>query len=297
MVGDRDMVWSAPRVVLTASHMSPLTQRVITAAILVPLVLWGILVLPTRYFALLFAVFSVLGAWEWSALAGRAAPGQRTLYVLAFVPGLALAYYGGQAGIGLSFVLGLAVLWWLQALVLVWRYQTRGQWPPASALWRAGAGWLVLIPSWVALVFLHGYPYQGPYLVVFLLALVWCADIAAFFAGRCWGRHRLASRVSPGKSWEGVAGALAAVALLATVAGVTSGLGMGRTVLLVLLALLTASGSVLGDLMESLFKRQAGVKDSGRLLPGHGGVLDRIDSLTAAAPLFALGVLWFGGWR
>jgi phosphatidate cytidylyltransferase len=274
--------------------MSSLTQRVITAAVLVPLVLWGIVALPNPYFALLFAAFSTLGAWEWSALAGQAAPRQRALYLLAFVPGLALAYYLSQADWGLSLILGLGLLWWLQAVVLVGRHQARGQWPPASSVWRGGAGWLVLIPSWVALVSLHGYPERGPYLVVFLLALVWCADIAAFFAGRRWGRHRLASRVSPGKSWEGVGGALAAVALLAAMTGGLSGLGAGRTVLFVLLALLTASASVLGDLTESLFKRQAGVKDSGRLLPGHGGVLDRIDSLTAAAPLFALGVLWLG---
>lgn len=276
--------------------MSALTQRVITAALLVPLVVWGIVALPTAYFAVLFAVVCLLGAWEWAALAGTPSTHQRVIYTLVFVFGLVGAEYLTRSRPGLDAVLALAALWWLTALILVWRYQSGRSLGRMSASWGRVAGWLTLIPGWVALVFLHGQPKRGVYMVIFLLALVWIADIAAFFAGRRWGKRRLASRVSPGKSWEGVAGALAAVGLLAAVTGWFLELGPVQFALFVILAMVTASASVLGDLTESLFKRLAGLKDSGRLLPGHGGVLDRIDSLTAAAPAFALGVLWFGEW-
>ena len=199
--------------------MSALTQRVLTAALLLPLVLWGIVALPTAYFALLFAFVCLLGAWEWAALAGSASTHHRVLYTLLFVFGLAGAEYLTRSRLGLYAVLAVAALWWLTALALVWRYQSGRSLERISAGWRRVAGWLILIPSWVALMFLHGQPERGVYLVMFLLALVWLADVAAFFVGRRWGRRRLASRVSPGKSWEGVAGALAAVALLATLTG------------------------------------------------------------------------------
>ncbi len=149
---------------------------------------------------------------------------------------------------------------------------------------------MVLIPTWVALIALHRHNSDGPYLVVFLLALIWAADSAAFFVGRRWGKTRLASRVSPAKSWEGaVGGVLAAVVLAGLVSGFL-GLGRDQFPLFLLLSLVTAMISILGDLVESLYKRQAGLKDSGNILPGHGGVMDRIDSLTAAAPLFVAGL-------
>lgn len=153
---------------------------------------------------------------------------------------------------------------------------------------------MVMIPAWTSLVVLHGGGEPGVYRVLFLLALIAGADITAFFVGRRWGRTRLASRVSPGKSWEGVAGALVAVLVLASAAGILAGFGSWTLAVFLGLCVVTALASVLGDLTESLFKRQAGLKDSGHLLPGHGGVLDRIDSLTAAAPLFALGIQWLG---
>jgi len=274
--------------------MSALRQRVITAAVLGSLALCAIIVLSTPYFSLVLGVVILAGAWEWAALAGWGAPYQRALYVLALALGLLGAWVLMQGPVGFRVIMGVGLLWWLIALVLVWRYQSRGTLGHGPRLWRGGAGWLVMIPAWASLVALHGAGEQGVYRVLFLLALIAGADITAFFVGRRWGRTRLASRVSPGKSWEGVAGALAAVFVLAGAAGTLAGLGGSNLAIFLGLCLLTALASVLGDLTESLFKREAGLKDSGHLLPGHGGVLDRIDSLTAAAPLFALGIRWLG---
>lgn len=273
--------------------MSGLGQRVLTAALLIPLVTLAILFLPTAAFALLAGVFAAAGAWEWSALAGWGRARTRGLYAAAFALALALAYPLLQQPLAVGSLLLTALAWWGLAMVLVVRFQTGGDVAMASPAARAVAGWLVLLPAWAALVVLHGHQPQGPWLVVFLMVTIWCADSAAYFVGRRWGRRRLASRVSPGKSWEGAAGGVAAVLLLG--AGVQGVLGFAdyRAAFLALVVV-TALGSILGDLLESLYKRQAGLKDSGRLLPGHGGVLDRIDSLTSAAPLFVLGLYGMG---
>ena len=149
-----------------------------------------------------------------------------------------------------------------------------------------------MLSTWLALVVLHSRPDQGPHWVLYLLVLVWVADSGAFFAGRQFGRTRLAPKVSPGKTWEGVLGGLTACALFAF--GYAHYLELQGAVLtgFVLVSLVTVLFSVAGDLLESLLKRQRGVKDSGTLIPGHGGILDRIDSLFAAAPVFLLGLRW-----
>jgi phosphatidate cytidylyltransferase len=184
------------------------------------------------------------------------------------------------------------MVFWTVALVWVIQAQS-GRAPSGlgNALVRALAGWLTLVPCWLALVSLHG---LSPSLVLLVMVLIWIADSAAFFAGRRFGRRRLASRVSPGKSWEGVIAGLGAVALAAWLLQASGLVRADRPAALVLLCLVVAAVSVLGDLNESLFKRRAGVKDSGTLIPGHGGVLDRIDSITAAAPAFSLGWLCLG---
>jgi len=155
------------------------------------------------------------------------------------------------------------------------------------------AGPFVLLPAWLALVRLHaqGPTLDGPQLLTFLLLLVVAADVGAYFAGRAFGKHKLAPRVSPGKTWEGVAGGLAGASLLALAGALWFELPLPRFVLLCVLVVMI---SVVGDLAESLFKRHAGVKDSGSILPGHGGILDRIDSLTAAGPCFVLGMDYLG---
>ena len=259
--------------------MSETARRWLTAIGLVPAVVVTVLFLPPPVFhaALLLAVAA--GAWEWSRLAGlspaplHAAPAASSLAVVlvsSAVPGGVLAWVG--------------VGWWLAALAAVVRF--RGPVPsrrparPALAL----AGWLVLVPAGASLAEVHAGP-DGPALAMTLLAVVWATDSGAWFTGRRFGRVRLAPQVSPGKTWEGVAGGVAAGTVTSAAAAWWFGLAW---IDLVPAAALASGASVVGDLYESVAKRRAGVKDSGRLLPGHGGVLDRIDGLTAAAPVYAL---------
>ncbi len=273
--------------------LSSLTQRVLTAAVLVPLVVAAILLLPAPWFAGLLALFVLGGAWEWSAMAALGDSRRRLAYVAATagILGLVHGFLAGHAAGAL--VLLLALLWWALAAALVVRFQRHGIFNTGGPWSRAASGLLILVPAWFALVVLHRQEAGGQWLVLFLLVLIWGADTAAFFVGRRWGSRRLASRVSPGKSWEGVAGGILAVLVLTL--AVVEPLGFGEALVpFLVLVTLTVAASVLGDLTESLYKREAGLKDSGRLLPGHGGVLDRIDSLTAAAPLFVLGLYGMG---
>jgi phosphatidate cytidylyltransferase len=157
---------------------------------------------------------------------------------------------------------------------------------------------LILVPAWLAVASLHGSGPDGPFYALYLFMMIWLADTAAYFSGRYWGKNKLAPRVSPGKSWEGVLGALAAVVIYAAIAGYFMGifkLGVNKALIFLAISFFAVLVSVLGDLAESMFKRQAHLKDSGTLFPGHGGVLDRFDSLTAAAPWFLLCYWWFSG--
>jgi phosphatidate cytidylyltransferase len=156
------------------------------------------------------------------------------------------------------------------------------------------AGVLVTLPCWASFVALHARPDHGPVLSLTLLVMVWLADSGAYFAGKRWGRTKLAPVISPGKTWEGVLGGIAVSASAVLLAGYWYSRSLEWTLVLAPVALLTVMFSIVGDLLESLMKRQAGVKDSGSIIPGHGGVLDRIDSLTAAAPIFLAGLLWSG---
>ena len=190
------------------------------------------------------------------------------------------------AVVGLQIVLWIALLWWAIAFLWILRYPTTV--PPAVA---ALAGLLVLIPSWLALVAILRVPEHGPAFALLALCIVFAGDIGAFFAGHRFGRVKLAPQVSPGKTWEGLIGGVLLAALTAAAGGAFLGLSPG---IMVPVGLGVAALSVVGDLTESMFKRSVGAKDSGHLIPGHGGVLDRIDSITAAMPLFALVLSWLG---
>jgi len=238
----------------------------------------------------------VIGAGEWAGLAGFR-PAGAVLFVAAVLLIGASLLFAGAAGFSddkgwpealLVSLCGTTTLFWL-FIAPLWLYSG---WRVTSAPALAIVGWLLLIATWVAVVQVRA---RGPGLLLALMAIVWIADTAAYFAGRRFGRHKLAPSISPGKTWEGVAGAMLAVAAYALallafaesggwVHAVTPGAAAAWTVLAVLLASL----SIVGDLFESHMKRQRGVKDSGRLLPGHGGVLDRIDALIAAMPGAAL---------
>ncbi|MNH04774.1 Phosphatidate cytidylyltransferase [compost metagenome] len=171
--------------------------------------------------------------------------------------------------------------------------------PRSSDLWASAAcrlliGLLVLLPAWQGLVLLKHWP-LGNWLILSVMVLVWAADIGAYFSGRAFGKRKLAPQVSPGKSWEGVYGGLAVSLLITLGVGISRDWGFGQILLGLLGAALLVMSSVVGDLTESMFKRRSGIKDSSNLLPGHGGVLDRIDSLTAAIPIFAV-LLWAAEW-
>lgn len=189
-------------------------------------------------------------------------------------------------------VLLVACGWWVFALAWVFNPGLGSGPGLLPSLGKGLAGFLTLIPAWLSLWVTHGSFPKGPLLVLCLFAIVWAADSGAFFAGSRWGRRQLAGRVSPGKTWEGVIGGLAAAGIVGLLAGWLMGWSGLHLFQFVLICLVAVSFSVVGDLTESLLKRHRGLKDSGHLLPGHGGILDRIDSLTAAAPVFLLGILW-----
>ncbi|MEO5699765.1 MAG: phosphatidate cytidylyltransferase [Casimicrobiaceae bacterium] len=267
-----------------------LATRILTAAVLVPLVLAGLFLLPPRGWGLATTLVIAIAAWEWATLTALRGVPRGAFVAVTGASALALlwlpafGFEGGWPTLVVVLVCGAATTFWL-AVVPFW---LRGQWRMRSAFVAAAVGWVVLLATWVAIVAMQA---QSPWRVLAAMAVVWIADTAAYFSGRAFGRHKLAPAISPGKTWEGVAGAVLAVALYAAllVASSSGALATAMPVVgWVLLAVAVAGVSVCGDLFESLMKRQAGVKDSGRILPGHGGVLDRIDALLAAMPPFAV---------
>jgi phosphatidate cytidylyltransferase len=273
-----------------------LKQRLLTAVILVPLLVWGIIALPTTYLAVLLGVVIAQGAWEWSGLMQMPRGSQRAVYLVTTIICIGMAGYALTLPTNNWLSLpGISLLWWLFATIWILRY------PRNTKCWSRMAmqgmiGILILVPAWISVIALHDSGEQGPYWLLYLLSLIWVADSSAYFGGRRFGKHKLAPQVSPGKSWEGVLSALIATGFYALFAANwfhVSGNG-NQWLVFVVLSMVTVMFSIMGDLAESMFKRHAGKKDSGNLLPGHGGVLDRIDSITAAAPVFLMGG-WLGG--
>jgi phosphatidate cytidylyltransferase len=265
----------------------------LTALILVPIVAAGVWFLPTPWLGMLLALAVIAATEEWARLAGLGSCGTHVGLLAAVVLGLVGMAWVLRSGHSPVPLLVLAGLWWLWAAQRVVRIARIApvQGPDRRVAVTAP---LVLVPAWTGLVWLHA-QVHGPALVLFVLVLIWVADSAAYFSGRLWGRRKLAPVVSPGKTLEGVFGAMAGALVMGAGLAWASGAAPGPAAALLLLCLVTAAVSIVGDLYESLLKRTRGVKDSGSLLPGHGGLLDRIDSLTAAAPVFALGLHLIGG--
>lgn len=260
-----------------------LIQRVITGAIFGIVVIASVLWLPTAGTAAVLALLFAAGAWEWAGLA-RLTPPFRAVYAGALTGLMITGAWWVHDRPAVTAVAAAAMLGWLAALFAVLTYPRR---LPLGGV--AAAGFLALLPPWAALVHLHGGTADaGPGVVLTVFLIVWSADSGAYFTGRALGRHKLAPKVSPGKTWEGVVGGVALAGIVSGIAGHVLGMPVG---VLVAIGCATALVSVLGDLTVSILKRNVGVKDSGRLLPGHGGMLDRIDSLTAAAPAFTLGLI------
>jgi phosphatidate cytidylyltransferase len=261
-------------------------KRVTTAVVLVAILLAVVLWLPPGATVAVLTLVVLAGAWEWSAFLRLNAAAVRMAYVALIAVLLWLSWGFSASPEGRDILLGIALAWWIVALGWVMFA------PRVVSSWAAAiAGVLALVPAWVALNRLRLDFERGAEWVLFALILVWVADIGAFFVGRRFGRTRLAPHVSPGKTWEGVVGGAVASALVAVLGAGWFNIPPSR---FVPLCLAVVAFSIVGDLTESLLKRFAGVKDSGSLFPGHGGVMDRIDSVTGAAPILFFGLVALG---
>ncbi len=280
-----------------------LKQRIITALILAPAAIAAIFYLPMTYFAGLLMAIIAIGAWEWARFMGITNTSQRFAYAAITSALVASIWYAlpvqqtwlviSGLQIEMTTLLWVGVVWWVIAAFFMFSY------PKSSAFWAKNKliialfGWLTLLPTWLAFMVLRTNNYaldefQGAQLLMYLFMLVWSADVGAYFVGKSMGKHKLMPNVSPGKTIEGFLGGVVCAAILTVIVGLSLSWSSDEFSKALLVTALIATVSVLGDLTESMFKRQAGVKDSGTILPGHGGILDRIDSLTATAPVFAL---------
>ncbi|MGP3593550.1 phosphatidate cytidylyltransferase [Vagococcus sp. WN89Y] len=274
-----------------------LKYRLISAFVLVPIVIAALFLLPPVGFAIVTLAVCMLAAWEWGQLSGFTSRSQRVW--LAVLCGLVLAamlvmmpeYHHAVYQPLVEFSLWASLAWWLVALVLVLTY------PRSAAMWRHSKtlrlifGVLTIIPFFWGMVALRGWHYDenhydGALWLLYIMILVWGADSGAYMFGKLFGKHKLAPKVSPGKTWQGFLGGLLTAGIISWVYSAWADLAVAPSTLLIC-SIVAALASVLGDLTESMFKREAGIKDSGHLIPGHGGIMDRIDSLTAAVPVFA----------
>ena len=284
-----------------------LRQRIVTALILAPLALMAILFLPVFEFQIAIAGVVAIGAYEWAKMSGLDSRTYKSVYTLvalticifcAQIVDENLIWYQGQLNSFYRYILGVSIVWWLFSFIMIVAY------PRFSAFWkhsvviRALFGLMTLIPTWVGVVSLRTSlyevdPFYGASLIFYVLGIVWAADIGAFFVGVKFGKHKLRPNVSPGKTLEGLLGGVTASVAIIAFAALHYQVDPSRIWLHIVIGGLTVGVSALGDLNESMFKRCAGIKDSGKILPGHGGVMDRIDSLTAAFPVFAFCyVMW-----
>ncbi|MFT6285288.1 MAG: phosphatidate cytidylyltransferase [Alcanivorax sp.] len=259
----------------------------------------AVVFLPVQALAAVFAVIVSLGAWEWARLAGWTSPLSRSVYTATVVLAMVGLYFHCELGGSPSKdqvqpFLGLACLWWSFALLWIKSY------PASAGLWgtvtmRSLMGVLILAPAWLAAVYLLSFP-RGGLLMIAMILIVVTADVGAYFTGKSFGRHSLAVKVSPAKTWEGFWGGMASVLILALALHYwlpVQSVPM-NFVAMIVIVLVTALSSVVGDLTVSMVKRQSDIKDAGSILPGHGGLLDRLDSICGAAPVFTLGLLLAG---
>lgn len=295
-----------------------LVQRILTASILAAVVVLAVMQLPAIYFSLFIAFVTFGGAWEWLSLTGVEKPGKKILFFAALIfPMLGVTYWTvflellGEAmewpevkdySDALEWLVIAPVLFWVLAMIVIRQSAAQLLTIEFKPRVKAFLGWLVLLSAWMFLSKLRAY--YGPGMVLYFLVLICAADISAYFVGKKWGKDKLAPEISPGKTVQGMYGALAAAVICAiglrlyygleALQSDDAALAILMTVDLLILSVLTVLVSIYGDLFFSLIKRQKGVKDSGRLLPGHGGILDRVDSIIAAAPFFYAGIVLIG---
>ncbi|GAA6134417.1 phosphatidate cytidylyltransferase [Oceaniserpentilla sp. 4NH20-0058] len=273
-----------------------LKLRILTALVLAPLMIGGVFFLPLEQFKLFIGFIVTVGAWEWANLSGIKIQVGRVAYA-GLLAGLIYAVELSDMVQEVE-LLYAAFIWWLVAFLLVAVHpKLKAYW--SSSVVRMVMGLFILIPMWVGFVQIKSYPFND-YLIMFVMLVVWGADVGAYFAGRIFGKRKLAVTVSPGKTWEGVFGGLMVTILIAFAGGrllehaTEMTLNGSQWLLLVAITLCITAVSIVGDLIESMIKRHRQIKDSSNLLPGHGGIMDRIDSMTAALPMFALALSLFG---
>ena len=273
---------------------SMLKQRVITALLLLPLVMAAIFIAPSSWFLLLLALILLGGSREYSRLAGVSS--YPTGYLLVLVQAVILAalfWYKDYWSISILLYLSACCITWLLLFIRLPLYRPDAQLDNTYRVISLVTAIASITTGWFALGWIRVQP-EGSWLILLLLLIVWAADTGAYFSGRAFGKRKLAPHISPGKTMAGLYGGLVAAPLIALLAAKLMPIEAIEPVQLVLLSVVTVLVSVGGDLMISLHKRTSGHKDSGNLLPGHGGILDRLDSLLAAAPFFALGLLLSG---
>lgn len=264
-----------------------LWQRIVTAVPLAVLAIWFILSQSTDSFFYALMAVSTVAAWEWARLSGIANPVLKSVYTAVILATIyALYSFAMQQQLIFNSIMILSMIWWSRA---IYRMSTRGPDAQSDATsWtKILMGFITLIPAILALCYIHAKD-QGAYWLLYALTIIWIADIGAYFSGRKFGKVKLAPALSPGKTREGLYGALIATTLYTMAASIFFGLDVVQTVMLLIAGFFATLLSVAGDLFISLLKRERGIKDSGNILPGHGGVLDRIDSITSSAPFFAL---------
>ncbi len=278
--------------------------RVLTALAMAPVAIGAVLLLPTGWLMLPSAVVFLLALWEWLRLAEVEDTLARSILLacnlalmVALVWGSRSQHAGALPLFQVAVVLGVA--WWLLALLWLRHYDFAARHDGNARMLKLAAGTAAIVPAWCALVLIHASQPNGHRWLLLALLLVWAADTGAYFTGRRYGGQwfggrRLAPRISPNKTWEGVVGGMVLAMLVAVLGALVLGARAAQLPGIALVAALTVLFAVAGDLFESLLKRHAGLKDSGSLIPGHGGVLDRVDSVLAALPVFALGKLWLG---
>ena len=265
---------------------SGLKQRIITGVVLIVAVLLGVLFLPTSFFAVAtLIVFIGLGGWEWGRLVGLD-EFSRGMFVVSLLAASLVAYLWLDIRWA---IITAGVSGWIAALVLLSLYQQGTELYKQNKWLLRLAAFLVLLPAWVALITLHA---TYPLLVLYLIFLVAIADSGAYFTGKAFGKNKLAPQLSPGKTREGALGGLAGVLIWSILGAWFFNLPSSDWIYFIGLSVVSGMLSVSGDLFESLIKREAGMKDSGNILPGHGGILDRVDGLIAVLPLFTLGIFW-----
>lgn len=271
-----------------------LKQRIITSLIVTPLAIGAVFGLSDVFFTVFIISVLTLAAREWADMIGLNGKYMKVVYVVAvIIVLLGIQRILDHKYISFDLLIYITLIWWVLRIIRVLSYRGKEKILEGIHLGRAINVIIVLIIPLLMLIYLRN-NLQSPGRLLYLLMLIWAADIAAYFAGKYFGKHRLAPYVSPGKTWEGVLGALAITVPAAVIGGVSFSFSMVSIGYFWGLSLFVVMLSIFGDLSESLYKRQSAIKDSGHLLPGHGGMLDRIDSLCSAAPLYMAGMIALG---